>query len=52
MALKVERLHGLRVQTWRQTKDEPIAWLLQDISMQSADLAPVSVALRELRHLA
>jgi glutamate dehydrogenase len=43
------------VQTWRGQNDnaiERLRRLLENISTQTADLAPVSVALRELRHLA
>jgi glutamate dehydrogenase len=45
---------GENVQAWaaqHRADIERLRRLLQDISMQSADLAPVSVALRELRHL-
>lgn len=43
------------LETWRNQHNPAItrlSRLLSDISTQSADLAPVSVALRELRHLA
>ena len=43
------------LETWRNEHNSSItrlAGLLSDISTQAADLAPVSVALRELRHLA
>jgi glutamate dehydrogenase len=43
------------LETWRNEHNAAItrlSRLLSDISTQSADLAPVSVALRELRHLA